>query len=616
MSEKHMIREVLKSATIRFTGDSGDGMQLTGARFSSAAASAGNDIATFPDFPSEIRAPAGTTSGVSGFQIQFSSEDIFTPGDQPDVLVAMNLAALKTNIKDLAEGGLLLFNEDSLTRSGLKKAGYDHSPFEDESLSKYRVIQIPINKLTLNAVTEFGLPKKEALRCKNFFALGVIFYLFDRALEGTETWIQTKFAGKEKLVKANISALRAGHHFADTAEFFTRTFQIGKARLEQGTYRSVTGNQATAMGFIAASKLAQLPLFYGSYPITPASDVLHELSKLRHFGVRTFQAEDEIAAMGATVGAAYGGCLALTGTSGPGVCLKTEMINLAVMVELPMVILNVQRAGPSTGLPTKTEQSDLLQAVWGRNGSSPLPVLAAKSPADCFHMAIEAARIALKYMTPVFLLSDGYIGNGAEPWKIPKPEELPAIPVTFHSDPNTFKPYQRDPETLSRPWAVPGTPGLAHRVGGLEKEDVTGNVSMDPENHETMVQLRESKIAGIVRDIPDLELYGNPDTDTLILGWGSTFGAIFSAVEKLNREGIAVAGAHFQFIQPFPENTEKLLKKYKNIIVAELNSGQLNVLLCQTGITNTIPFHKVQGLPFTVSEVCRKIESVIGGSHE
>ena len=611
MRDEHTLREILESATIRFAGDSGDGMQLTGSRFSSAAANAGNDIATFPDFPSEIRAPAGTTSGVSGFQIQFSSMDIHTPGDQPDVLVAMNLAALKTNMKDLGKGGLIIFNGDSLNPGALRKAGYELDPFEDGSLANYRVIQIPINKYTLNAVSEFNLPSKEALRCKNFFALGVIFFLFDRELTNTENWIRQKFSRKPDLMGANIKALQAGHSYADTAELFTQTFQVGKARLEPGKYRSVSGNEAVAMGFVTAAHLANLPLFYGSYPITPATDVLHELSRLRHFGVRTFQAEDEIAAMGAAIGAAYGGCLAFTGTSGPGVCLKTEAINLAVMAELPLVVLNVQRAGPSTGLPTKTEQSDLLQAVWGRNGSSPMPVLAAKSPSDCFYMAIEAARLAVKYMTPVFLLSDGYLGNGAEPWKIPEPESLPPIHVEFHTTAVDFKPYGRDPETLARPWALPGTPGLENRIGGLEKEHETGNVSMDPRNHETMVRFREEKIDRIANDIPELEIFGDPGSKVLVVGWGSTFGALFSAVSKLNREGICIAGAHFQYLNPFPANTGKVLAQFKEVVVAELNTGQLNQLIACKFFRHTIPLQKVQGLPFTVQEVCARLKEVL-----
>jgi len=604
MSERYSLKEVVESATILFAGDSGDGMQLTGTRFSSAAANAGNDIATFPNFPAEIRAPAGTTSGVSGFQIQFSSSDIHTPGDQPDVLVAMNLAALKNHISSLSEGGLLIFNSDNLTKSGLRKAGYESDPFEDGSLSRYRIISIPINRHTLNAVEEFKLPQKEALRSKNFFALGVIFYLFDRELTGTEAWIEEKFAKRPDILGANINALRAGHSFADTAELFTQTYQVGKAELDPGTYRSISGNEATAMGFITAAHQAGLNLFYGSYPITPATDVLHELSKFRHFGVRSFQAEDEIAAMAATIGAAYGGCLAFTGTSGPGLCLKTEAMNLAVMAELPVVILNVQRGGPSTGLPTKTEQSDLLQALWGRNGSSPIPVLAPRSPADCFDMAIQASKIALKYMTPVVLLSDGYLGNGAEPWRVPEMEEIPEIPTHFHTDPENFQPYARDSKTLSRPWAIPGTPGLQHRIGGLEKEHETGDVSMDPENHSKMVRLREAKVEGISQDLAELELYGDHDADLLIVGWGSTYGAIYSAVKRLNAAGHSVAGTHFRYLNPMPPKTAQLLQRFKRIVVAELNTGQLDKILAYRFGCESTPLQKVQGLPFTVTEIC------------
>ncbi|MBI4197012.1 MAG: 2-oxoacid:acceptor oxidoreductase subunit alpha, partial [Deltaproteobacteria bacterium] len=493
--------EEKESVVIRFAGDSGDGMQLTGTQFTSTAAVIGNDLATLPDYPAEIRAPAGSLAGVSGFQLNFSSKDIRTPGDAPDVLVAMNPAALKANIRDLKEGGMLILNEDAFTPQGLKKANYTSNPLEDDSLTKYELYKLPITTLTVNALHDTGLTKKEIDRCKNFFALGLMFWLYDRPLDVTIDWISTKFKNKPVMIDANVKALKGGFHYGETAEIFKRHYHVAKAKLPPGRYRNITGNEASALGFIAAAERAGKPLFYASYPITPASDILHELSRHKNFGVRTFQAEDEIAAMGAAIGASFAGAVSLTGSSGPGIALKSEGINLAVMTELPMVIVDVQRGGPSTGLPTKTEQADLLQVIFGRNSESPLPVVAPSTPSDCFAMAIEAFRIALKYMTPVIYLSDGYLGNGSEPWLLPSIDSLPNLEVRHPTaDGPKFYPYQRDPKTLARPWAVPGTAGLEHRIGGLEKENVTGNVSYDPKNHELMCQLRAEKIARIADD--------------------------------------------------------------------------------------------------------------------
>src|SRR6266704_528809 len=506
-------------------------MQLTGTQFADTTAMVGNDLTTLPDFPAEIRAPAGTLAGVSGYQISFSSHDIKTPGDQPNVLVAMNPAALKTNIGDLEEGGILIVDTDSFTEGNLSKAGYKTNPLKDGSLAGYRLFDIPLTALTLQAVAEAGLSGRQATRCKNFFALGLVFWLYERPVDYTRDWIEKKFKNSEQMVKANTLALQAGYNYADTTEVFTTHFRVRKANLAPGTYRKITGNEATAMGFISAALISGRPLFYGSYPITPASDILHELSRYKNYPVTTFQAEDEISAIGAAIGSAYGGALGLTGTSGPGVALKSEAIGLAVMTELPLVIANIQRGGPSTGLPTKTEQADLLQAIFGRNGECPVAVVAPATPADCFWMAIEAFRIATKYMTPVFFLSDGYLANGAEPWRLPDLKDLPDIRVRFHTDRETFQPYRRDPKTLARPWAIPGTPGLEHRIGGLEKEDVTGNVSYDPLNHEKMVRLRAEKIARVADDLPPTRVLGGDSGRLLVVGWGSTFGAITSAVE-------------------------------------------------------------------------------------
>lgn len=604
MTEAVQSRHTLESATIRFAGDSGDGMQLTGTQFTNTSATLGNDISTFPDFPAEIRAPAGTVPGVSGFQIRFASEDIHTPGDRPDVLVAMNPAALKANIADLVPGGLLILNEDAFNKANLKKAEYgDENPLENGSLETFRVVKIPLSTQTEQAVAEAGLNKKAAERCKNFYALGLVYYLYDRPMEQSMAWIERKFAKNAQIQEANKMALKAGYNYADTAEIFADTYQVPKARLASGTYRGITGNQALAMGLVAAAQIADKPLMYGSYPITPASDILHELARLRHFGVRTFQAEDEIAAIGATIGAAYGGAFAATGTSGPGICLKSEAMGLAVMTELPLVIVNVQRAGPSTGMPTKTEQSDLLQVMYGRNGDSPMAIVAPATPGECFTMAIEAFRIAVKYMTPVVILSDGYLANGAEPWKIPSMDQLPKIEVSHDIDPATFQPYSRNDTTLARPWAVPGQPGLEHRIGGLEKDNIKGNVSYDPDNHQKMTDLRAAKIAGIADDVPPLEVFGNADADTLVLSWGGTYGSVLTAVNQFNNEGGSIAAAHFRYLNPFPANTTEVLAKYRRILVCELNNGQLDLLVRARFARETNSFLKVKGKPFQVSEL-------------
>lgn len=596
-------RQSLSAATVRFAGDSGDGMQLTGTQFTTTSATLGNDISTFPDFPAEIRAPAGTVPGVSGFQIHFASTDIHTPGDRPDVLVAMNPAALKANIADLIDGGLVILNTNAFNKQGLNKAGYQEDPRSTGSLEKYRVVEVPLAELTLKAVEETGLAKKDADRCKNLFALGIMYYLYDRNLEVTNKWLEKKFGKKDQILQANKLALQAGYNYADTAEIFSHAFQVPEAALPKGTYRSITGNQAVAMGFVAAASKAGEDLFYGSYPITPASDVLHELAKLRHYGVFTFQAEDEIAAVGASIGAAYGGMLSVTGTSGPGLCLKAEAINLAIMTELPLVILNVQRAGPSTGMPTKTEQSDLLQAMWGRNGDSPIVVLAPATPGECFTYAFESIRLAVKYMTPVIILSDGYLGNGSEPWIIPDPSALPNIDVHHDVDPENYQPYQRNEETLARPWVVPGQAGLEHRIGGLEKEHLSGNVSYDPDNHQYMTDLRMEKVQRISQDIPELEIVGNPDAEVLLVGWGGTYGALLTTVDHINNTGHKIAGAHFRYLNPFPKNTEEVLNRYKKIVIAELNTGQLSVLLRAKFPRDYIEFHKVKGKPFQVTEL-------------
>lgn len=609
-AEKHL--EELETVTIRFAGDSGDGMQLTGTQFTNTSAVVGNDISTLPDFPAEIRAPAGSLPGVSGFQLNFSSQDIKTPGDQPNVLVAMNPAALKVNLPDLEDGGTLIVNTDSFTPENLKYANYAANPLEDNSLAGYRVHKLPITTLNMNALKgNVELSRKEIDRSKNFFALGVLYWLYDRPMENTLNWIRAKFAKSPELAKANEIALKTGYNFADTTEVFTTHYTVKKAKIAPGKYRKITGNEATALGFIAASQISGRPLFYGSYPITPASDILHELSRHKSFGVRTFQAEDEIAAVCAAIGASFAGQIGLTGTSGPGVALKQEAIGLAVMTELPLVIVNVQRGGPSTGLPTKTEQADLFQAVWGRNGECPAIVVAPATPAECFHMAIEAVRLAFKYMSPVFYLSDGYLANGAEPWAVPEIDALPKIEVTFATDPANFMPYARDLETLARPYALPGTPGLEHRIGGIEKQHITGNVNYDPENHHLMVKLRQEKIDRVVNDIPLIEVMGEQTGKVLVLGWGSTFGSISSAVEKMQHEGKSVSAAHLRHLNPFPRNLGEVIAGFETVIVPEMNLGQLCTMIRAKYLVDAVPFSKVKGRPFQIREIIRKVEEYL-----
>ena len=608
--EKH--HEEVETVTIRFAGDSGDGMQLTGTQFTNTSAVVGNDISTLPDFPPEIRAPAGSLPGVSGFQLNFSSQEIKTPGDQPNVLVAMNPAALKVNLADLEEGGTLIVNTDGFTPENLKYANYAANPLEDNSLAGYRVHKLPISTLNMNALKgNVELSRKEIDRSKNFFALGVLYWLYDRPMETTLSWIHTKFAKSPELAKANEIALKTGYNFADTTEVFTTHYTVKKAKIAPGKYRKMTGNEATAIGFIAASQLSGRPLFYGSYPITPASDILHELSRHKSFGVKTFQAEDEIAAVCAAIGASFAGQIGLTGTSGPGVALKQEAIGLAVMTELPLIIINVQRGGPSTGLPTKTEQADLFQAVWGRNGECPAIVVAPATPADCFHMAIEATRLAFKYMSPVFYLSDGYLANGAEPWAIPNIDDLPKIDVTFATDPTTFMPYARDEETLARPYALPGTPGLEHRIGGIEKQHITGNVNYDPENHHLMVKLRQEKVDRAANDIPLVEVMGEKTGKVLVLGWGSTFGSISSAVERMQRDGKSVSSAHLRHLNPFPRNLGDVLAGFETVIIPEMNLGQLCTMIRARYLVDAVPFSKVKGRPFQIREIVRKVEEYL-----
>jgi 2-oxoglutarate/2-oxoacid ferredoxin oxidoreductase subunit alpha len=598
------------TVTIRFAGDSGDGMQLTGDRFTSVTAQVGNDLATLPDFPAEIRAPAGSLPGVSGFQLHFADHDILTPGDAPDVLVAMNPAALRTNLGDLVPGGQLVVNEDAFTRGNLKKAGYPASPLTDGSLGGYQVVQVPITTLTLGALEDSPLSSKEKNRAKNMFALGLMCWMYSRPVQPTEVWLRTKFAKRPDIAEANVLALRAGFAFGETTELFAHAYEVKPAKLAPGRYRQITGNLALAYGLIAAAHRAELPLFLGSYPITPASDILHELSKHKNFGVRTFQAEDEIAGIGAALGAAFAGNLAVTTTSGPGVALKGEAIGLAVSVELPLVIVNIQRGGPSTGLPTKTEQSDLLQAMFGRNGEAPVPIVAPAHPGDCFNAAMEAARIALTYRTPVMLLSDGYLANGAEPWRLPDVDDLPDLrgTVGFQREPNqdgAFLPFQRDPVTLARPWAIPGTPGLEHRIGGLEKADGSGTISYDPDNHDRMVRLRAEKVAGIAKTIPPLAVDRDPDRPArlLVLGWGSTYGPIAAAVRRARATGLAVDRAHLRHLNPFPENTGEVLRGYDRVLVPEMNRGQLRLLLRGEFLVDARGYNRVRGLPFSSSEL-------------
>jgi 2-oxoglutarate ferredoxin oxidoreductase subunit alpha len=611
------------SVTIRFAGDSGDGMQLAGTQFTNASAILGNDISTLPDFPAEIRAPAGTLAGVSGFQVHFSSHEIHTPGDKLNTLVAMNPAALKANLRDLEAGGILVVNADAFTAGDLQKAGYKSNPLEDGSLKGYRVFSIPVNKLNRDAVAEVKLSPREADRCKNFFALGLVYWLYERSLDPTLRWIRDKFSKNPAVLEANSRTLKAGYNYGETTETMPVHYRVPPASIKPGTYRKITGNEALAQGLVAATTLANLSLVYSSYPITPASDILHYLSDLKRFGVRTMQAEDEIAAVGAAIGAAFGGALGVTATSGPGICLKAEAIGLAVMTELPLIVIDVQRGGPSTGLPTKTEQADLLQAMYGRNGECPVAIVAPRSPADCFDMAFEAVRLAIRFMTPVFVLSDGYLANGAEPWAIPKVDDLPKITVTHPTGLNGavngsangnghghFQPYKRD-ERLVRQWAIPGTPGLEHRIGGIEKEDVTGNVSYDPANHEHMVHTRAQKIANIANEIPLLEVDGPPEGDLLVIGWGGTYGSIVTAAKRAQRKGHKVAQAHLRYLNPMPKNTGEVLKRYKKVLVPELNAGQLSVLLRDRFLVDAKGLNKIQGRPFLVSEIEEKIEQML-----
>jgi 2-oxoglutarate ferredoxin oxidoreductase subunit alpha len=606
-TEEHLRRDIqeLERVTIRFAGDSGDGMQLTGTQFTRTAAVFGNDIATLPDFPAEIRAPAGSLPGVSGFQISFSSSDIHTPGDSPDVLVAMNPAALRTNVGDVPAGGAIVLNEDAFTKQNLAKAGYTENPLEDGSLSDFNVFAIPVSKLNALALEGLDMSTKQIDTSKNFFALGVMFWLYERSMDPTIKWIEKKFAARPIIAEANLRTLKAGYAFGETTEIFHTSYRVKPASLPSGTYRNVTGNEAAALGFVAATKLAKRELFYGSYPITPASEILHQLSTYKHFGVRTFQAEDEIAAIGSAIGASFGGALALTASSGPGIALKSEAMGLAVMVELPLVIVNVQRAGPSTGMPTKNEQSDLLQAMYGRNGDAPLPIVAPATPAECFDYAIEASRLALKYMTPVVYLSDALLATGSEPWRIPEPSDLPDISVQNHTDAATFQPYDRDPDTLARPWAIPGTPGLEHRIGGLEGADVSGVVSYDPDNHQRMTDLRARKVAGIADDIPELEVLGPERGDLLILGWGSTYGALRTAAERLQRSGYSVAHAHLRHLNPFPRNTGTVVSAYRKVLIPEVNTGQLRLLIRGRFLVDAVGLNRVRGKPFPVPEIMK-----------
>jgi len=607
-------RHIIKGAVVRFAGDSGDGMQVTGDQFTAAAALAQNDLATFPDFPAEIRAPAGTLYGVSGFQIHFSSQDVFTPGDAPDVLVAMNPAALKTNLRDLKQGGLLIVNAGTFNATNLKKAGYAENPLENGSMDNagYSVLAIDISKLTLASVKETGLSTKEANRCKNFWTLGLMFWIYGRPMEPSIKWIESKFGKRADLVAANIAALKAGHAYGETAEVSHFSYEVPKAPVAKGKYRNIGGNVATAWGLIAATELSGLEMTLGAYPITPASDVLHELSKFKHFGVTTIQAEDEIAAICAAIGASYAGRIGVTSTSGPGVALKMEAVGLAVSTELPLVLIDIQRGGPSTGLPTKTEQADLLQAVYGRNGEAPVAVIAAASPGDCFYMAIEAVRLAIKYMCPVFLLTDGYLANGAEPWAIPDVEKLPKIPVNFRKDPEGFHPFLRDPETLARAWAIPGTPGLTHRIGGIEKDFNSGHISYNPDNHELMTKTRAAKIAGIANDVPEQKIeIGTDSGKLLVLGWGSTYGSIREAVQRCRDRGLDVSHAHVRYLNPFPKNLGELLKRFDRVLVPELNNGQLVKMIRSQYLVPAESLPKVQGQPFKIAELEEKIRQVM-----
>jgi 2-oxoglutarate ferredoxin oxidoreductase subunit alpha len=605
--------EQLDQVTIRFAGDSGDGMQLTGDRFTSETAMMGNDLSTLPDFPAEIRAPAGSLPGVSGFQLHFADHDILTPGDAPNVLVAMNPAALKTNIGDLPKGGTLIVDTDTFKERNLQKAGYEASPLEDGSLADYHVHEVALTSMTVEALKGIeGITPRESERSKNFFALGLMSWLYNRPTEGTLEFVEKKFGKRPEIAQANATAFKAGYAYGETSEDFAVSYEVAPAKLAPGVYRQISGNTALAYGLIAASRLSGLELFLGAYPITPASGILEELARHKSFGVRTFQAEDEIAAAGAALGAAFGGSLGVTTSAGPGIVLKQETIGLGIMLELPLLILDIQRAGPSTGMPTKPEQADLLMVLFGRNSESPVPVIAASTPSQCFHAAIEAARIALKYRTPVYLLSDAYLANGSEPWLIPNVADLPDISTEFATaDGAEFQPYARDPQTLARPWAVPGTPGLEHRIGGLEKADVTGNVSYDPDNHDLMTRLRAAKVAGIANDIPELAVDDPDGADTLVLGWGSTYGPIAAAVRRVRRDGRKVAQAHLHYLNPFPRNTGEVLGRYDKILIPEMNLGQLLKLVRAEFLVDAVGYNRVRGLPFKASELQEAITAMV-----
>jgi len=621
MNENDYIIEERDSVVIRFAGDSGDGMQLTGTQFTNTSAVFGNDVSTMPDFPAEIRAPIGTLAGVSGFQVNFSNRDILTPGDAAQILVAMNPAALKASLSDVEAHGTIIINTDAFSQANLRKAGYESDPRHDDSLKEYQIIEVPLTSLNREALRDIeGLSTKEKDRSQNFFALGLAFWMFDRSLDVTVDWINKKFAKTPPIREGNLRALETGYNFGETSRIFQHRYRIRPASLPPGTYRKVTGNNAMAMGFVTAAQKMGKPLFYGTYPITPASDILHALAPLRNFDVRTFQAEDEIAAMGSVIGAAFGGALAVTGTSGPGIALKSEAMNLAVALELPMVIVNVQRGGPSTGLPTKVEQSDLLQAMFGRNGESPMAILAPSNPSDCFDIAIEACRLAVRTMSPVVILSDGFLANSSEPWMIPNADDIAPIeyshPEGIRSNGSNghepFLSYKRDPETMARPWAIPGTPGLEHRIGGLSKAPVTGNVSYNPLHHEQMVRDRADKIARLAEIIPEQDVFGPPSGELLLVSWGGTFGSVRSAVAQAQRRGLSVAHAHLRYLNPFPRNLRDILGRYRQVIVPELNGGQLAFLLRGRFVLDIQSYTKVHGRPFTIAEISRKIEQMLG----
>jgi len=586
-------------------------MQITGSQFTNTVALYGNDLATLPDYPAEIRAPAGTLPGVSGFQVHFSSSDVYTPGDSVDALIAMNPAALKMNLADLKPNGILIVNLNDFGETDLRKAQMTANPLEDHSLDAFRLFTVELTKLTRAALKELGLDNKTVDRCKNFFALGMCYWLYNRSMDGTIRWIEDKFKSKPVLVEANRLAMQAGYSYCEATEAFQISYEIPPAKLKPGVYRNISGNTALAMGFVAASQKAGITLFLGSYPITPASDILHELSTYKNFGVITFQAEDEIAAITSAIGAAYAGALGITSTSGPGMALKTEALGLAVAVELPLVVCDVQRGGPSTGLPTKTEQADLLQALYGRNSEAPIPVLAPSSPGDCFWIALEASRIAIKYMVPVIILSDGYLANGAEPWPIPSLADLPDIPVHFEKNPEGFQPYSRNPDTLARPWAIPGTPGLEHRIGGIEKQDITGNVNYEPLNHERMVRLRAAKVAAIVQEVPDVVPAGDPSGDLLIVAWGSTLGPITAALKSERAKGHRIGHIHLRHLNPLPKNLGEVLGRYDRILVPEMNMGQLVMVLRAKYLVDAQGYNKIQGKPFKQSEIEQKIEEML-----